>query len=396
MARGLVLLWILIAVLAGTATSVGAQDPRSRQEEIRDRIAMLRNKVHWADSRATVLSSQISLVTARIRALQDDLARTTDRLSMIASDLEVRRNRLARLTLTYQLQTLRLQRLRRQLAAAVVTADRRLVAIYQEEDPQAVDVVLSVRSFTELLDQLDYLTQISEQDEAIARQLATAKANVTVARRHTSEVRTQVFEATRALQAQLDEQLAQRERLVSVQTSLADARAMKQRTLSKVHESKSEFLHEIAGLEQASRELADKIRAAQAHSIVGSTGGVSASGFIWPVSGPVTSPFGWRWGRMHEGIDIGAPSGTPIAAAASGIVIYAGWMSGYGNLVVIDHGGGLATAYGHQSSIAVSAGQHVTQGQVIGYVGCTGHCFGPHLHFEVRVNGQPVDPLGYL
>ena len=114
------------------------------------------------------------------------------------------------------------------------------------------------------------------------------------------------------------------------------------------------------------------------------------------MSGPVTSGFGWRWGRMHEGVDIGAGSGTPIVASASGTVIYAGWMGGYGNLVVIDHGGGIATAYAHQSSIAAGVGQAVAQGQVIGYIGCTGHCFGSHLHFEVRVNGAAVDPLGYL
>ena len=116
----------------------------------------------------------------------------------------------------------------------------------------------------------------------------------------------------------------------------------------------------------------------------------------WPVSGPVTSPFGWRWGRMHEGIDIATGYGTPIGAAAGGTVIYCGWMGGYGNLVVIDHGGGLATAYGHQSAIAVGCGQYVGRGQTIGYVGSTGHSTGPHLHFEVRINGSPVDPLGYL
>jgi murein DD-endopeptidase MepM/ murein hydrolase activator NlpD len=99
---------------------------------------------------------------------------------------------------------------------------------------------------------------------------------------------------------------------------------------------------------------------------------------------------------MHEGIDLGAAYGTPIAAAGSGTVIYAGWLGGYGNLTVIDHGGGLATAYGHQSRIAVSVGQQVSRGEVIGYVGSTGHSTGPHLHFEVRINGQPVDPLGYL
>jgi murein DD-endopeptidase MepM/ murein hydrolase activator NlpD len=103
-----------------------------------------------------------------------------------------------------------------------------------------------------------------------------------------------------------------------------------------------------------------------------------------------------RWGTLHPGIDIGVPTGTPIHAAAAGTVIYCGEMSGYGNLVVIDHHNGLATAYAHQSRIASSCGENVAQGQLIGYSGCTGFCTGPHVHFEVRVNGTPVDPLGYL
>jgi murein DD-endopeptidase MepM/ murein hydrolase activator NlpD len=103
-----------------------------------------------------------------------------------------------------------------------------------------------------------------------------------------------------------------------------------------------------------------------------------------------------RWGRLHAGIDIAVPSGTPIHAAAAGTVVIAGWEGGYGNYTCIDHGGGLATCYGHQESFAVGVGSHVAQGQVIGYSDCTGHCFGPHVHFEVRINGTPVDPLGYL
>ena len=397
MARGLALVCVLFAVLAATAVSAGADDWQKKQADIRDRLAILHNKVHWARSKERVLTSQISLVTGRIRALRADIGRTENRLDAIAADLSVRRNRLARLTLRYQLQTIRLRRLTRELAAAELTADQRLVAIYQEDDPQVVDVFLNAHSFTELLDQLDYLEEISRQDQAIARQLSTAKTNVAAARSHTRQVRTQVFEATRSLQAQLDRQLAARARLVTAQSSLADARALKQRTLSSVHGKKSEFLDEIEALRQASAEIAAKIRAAQSSpSSYTATGAVSSSGLIWPVSGPVTSPFGWRWGRMHEGIDIAVPTGTPIAAAASGRVVYAGWMSGYGNLVIIDHGGGLATAYGHQSSVAVGVGQIVMQGQTIGYSDCTGHCFGPHLHFEVRVNGSPVDPLAYL
>ena len=128
----------------------------------------------------------------------------------------------------------------------------------------------------------------------------------------------------------------------------------------------------------------------------------SSSGFLWPADGVKTSDFGWRThpifgtGRLHAGIDIGAAYGSPISAAASGTVVSAGAMSGYGNVVVLDHGGGIATLYAHQSSVAVGTGQAVQRGQTIGYVGSTGYSTGPHLHFEVRVNGTPVDPMGYL
>ncbi|MGB0731194.1 MAG: M23 family metallopeptidase, partial [Miltoncostaeaceae bacterium] len=122
----------------------------------------------------------------------------------------------------------------------------------------------------------------------------------------------------------------------------------------------------------------------------------SAAGFTWPTSGQITSGFGPRWGRMHQGLDIAAPTGRPITAAKSGTVIVAGWSGGYGQLVVIDHGGGLATAYAHQSRIAVKTGDPVTQGGLVGFVGSTGHSTGPHLHFEVRVNGAARDPLPYL
>ncbi|MCX7620003.1 MAG: peptidoglycan DD-metalloendopeptidase family protein [Acidimicrobiales bacterium] len=116
----------------------------------------------------------------------------------------------------------------------------------------------------------------------------------------------------------------------------------------------------------------------------------------WPVSGVLTSPFGMRWGRMHQGIDIAAPSGTPIVAAAAGTVFFSGEMSGYGNVILIDHGNGLVTVYAHQSRLGVGEGVRVGAGQTIGYVGSTGHSTGPHLHFETRVNGTAVDPMRYL
>ncbi len=125
-------------------------------------------------------------------------------------------------------------------------------------------------------------------------------------------------------------------------------------------------------------------------------GGVSSSGFVWPVNGRLTSPFGPRWGRMHQGQDIGAPTGTPIKAAKAGQVIKAGGGGGYGNLTLVDHGGGTVTAYAHQSRFAVGEGVQVQTGQVIGFVGSTGNSTGPHLHFEVRVNGTQRNPRPYL
>ncbi|MBC7326760.1 peptidoglycan DD-metalloendopeptidase family protein [bacterium] len=125
-------------------------------------------------------------------------------------------------------------------------------------------------------------------------------------------------------------------------------------------------------------------------------------GFIYPVRGQITSGFGMRTHpiykirKMHTGIDLSAPSGTPIKASAGGVVVFAGWWGGYGNVVIIDHGGGISTLYGHCSAIYVNKGQNVNQGETIAAVGSTGLATGPHLHFEVRKNGKPVDPMNYL
>ncbi len=128
----------------------------------------------------------------------------------------------------------------------------------------------------------------------------------------------------------------------------------------------------------------------------------SSGGMIWPISGPITSPFGWRthpiFGsqRFHSGLDIGGDYGLPIHAAKAGVVSHAGWIGGYGNTVMIDHGGGIVTLYGHNQSLNVSVGQQVSQGQVIAFCGSTGNSTGPHCHFEVRLNGEPVSPYNYL
>ncbi len=122
----------------------------------------------------------------------------------------------------------------------------------------------------------------------------------------------------------------------------------------------------------------------------------SASGMVWPTSGSVSSPFGYRWGALHAGIDLDSGYGARIVAAKAGTVISAGYNGGYGNCVIIDHGGSFSTLYAHQSKVVVSEGQSVSQGQLIGYVGGTGNVTGPHLHFETRVGGSPRNPMNYL
>ena len=399
-----------LLALAGSAWAGGSgSDPSSRKAALDARIAALRGSIRSLDGRQAVLTSEIERDTSRIRALEDDVDRATTRLGRLEGELAVYEARLAHLTELFQLQTRRLKLLRRQQAIAERRLAERLVDMYQSEQPTAVEVILSAATLTELVDALEYVNHLGRQDRRIAEVVTRAKEAVREARIRTARTRDGVQRATEAIRVRVEEQRAVQERLLASQNALANARSAKRQTLAGVNEHERELKHEVAGLERSSASLAAAIRSAQTRasapssggaaasgSSSSSSGGVSSRGFIWPVSGAVTSGFGWRWGRMHEGIDIAAPSGTPIRAAASGTVIYSGWMSGYGNLVVIDHGGGLATAYAHQSSISAGTGQHVVQGQTIGYVGCTGHCFGDHLHFEVRVNGSAVDPMGYL
>jgi murein DD-endopeptidase MepM/ murein hydrolase activator NlpD len=161
---------------------------------------------------------------------------------------------------------------------------------------------------------------------------------------------------------------------------------------------------EEASLERLILERERELQSAQrAAGIAGSADSSGSSGmFSWPVTGTITSPFGWRSNpfggapEFHQGLDIAAPSGTTVTAAAGGTVIMAQWYGGYGNYILIDHGGGYSTGYGHLSAIYVSSGQSVQRGQAIGAVGSTGQSTGPHLHFEVRIAGKPVDPAPRL
>lgn len=192
--------------------------------------------------------------------------------------------------------------------------------------------------------------------------------------------------------------LLSREGQESNRYTLAAQQSDKKVLLGEVEKEKAALQRALSELEAASHEVEALIRRAQSGDQLGT--GI----FTWPTPGysSITSDYGMRYHpilkeyRMHTGIDIGAPSGVSIKAADSGTVIFAGWMGAYGQAVIVDHGGGLSTLYGHMSTIGASSGQAVEKGQSIGKVGSTGWSTGPHLHFEVRNNGTPVNPHSYV
>jgi murein DD-endopeptidase MepM/ murein hydrolase activator NlpD len=391
------LLPLLAAVVAVCATPASG-DIGSRKQAVDARLARVQAKIAWAQQREQTLAGQIADVNGQIRGLAQQVGVVSTELAPLERDLELHKEKLDRLTELFRVQTDRFHFFRAEYQALIARLGNRLVDLYEQGEPSALDVVFDSRTVTDVIDEVQVVASVGAQDTSIATQVGTAKERVRTQRQHTKRFRALVAAELRTIAIRTNQVRALRDRLLASQNRLAAARANKRDALQNVRSTKAEFLHEAAGLQAASASLAAQIRAAQARSSFSAPADStpSASGFIWPVNGPVTSGFGMRWGRMHEGIDIGVGYGTPIHAAAAGRVVYAGWMSGYGNLVAIDHGRGISTAYGHQSSIAVSVGEVVAQGQTIGYVGCTGHCFGPHLHFEVRINGAPVDPLGYL
>ncbi len=376
------------ALAAGVAPASG--------ESLDGKIAALRSKIASEKQKEGVLSTQIAAASGDIRSLEGSIDSLTIELATLESQLTSSRARLARVQERYETQTDHLNRLTRDHAIAQRRLERRIVQLYESDETDSIGIILGATSLDDLISSIDYVESIHRQDRHISELLKKLQGEMRVARRETAKLKEQVAAATAVIAAKTDEAREAHEALVARQSALVSAREDKQSLLGDIKAKRENDEEDLEAMQAASAAIQAQIQASgSSTSDAPVDGSPSASGFIWPVSGPITSPFGWRWGRMHEGIDIGAPTGTAIHAAKAGTVIFAGVQSGYGNLVIIDHGGGVATAYGHMSAIWVGGGT-VAQGQGIGAVGCTGHCTGPHLHFEVRIDGAPVNPLNYL
>jgi len=383
MARRLAPVAVLAALLLLAAPASGDNSGK---------IAALRAKIAAAQQHEAMLNGQIAGVTAQIRTLERQVGGVSQRLSLLQRDLALHQRRLDKLNALYTFETQRLTFLRREYQRVLNMLSRRLVEIYESHSPSTFEVLLNSKSIEDAVERIHYLNAIALQDKKITHDVGVARDVMRSARAQTNKVRVVVQAETHTVAVRTQEQQQLRGRLLASQHGLAGARSTKQHALATTKQQQQDWFAEAQTLAQEDASVRAQLATAQGSSDTTP----SSHGLIWPVNGPVTSPFGMRWGKLHPGIDIGVPTGTPIHAAASGTVAIAGWVSGYGNYTCIDHGGGMATCYAHQETISVSVGQHVSQGQVIGLTDCTGYCFGPHLHFEVRINGTPVDPMGYL
>ncbi len=264
----------------------------------------------------------------------------------------------------------------------------RAVSVYVRPKDNALVGVIGSKNLGDASRRSSLLAQVTNKDRDVLDRLRALREDLG-------------DEKIRADQAR--DVAAQRRQVVLARLSeLQKARKEKQRLSSALDARIREYQAEadaVAAQESGLTALIrsrEQARASRSAVDPGLDGRISGAGLVWPLRGSVTSGFGQRWGRLHAGIDIGAGTGTPIRAAKGGEVIFAGSMSGYGNCVIVDHGGGLTTLYAHQSRLGTNDGASVGQGEVIGYVGSTGHSTGPHLHFETRVSGSPQNPMRYL
>lgn len=354
----------------------------------------LEQKAAAARARENVLTTDVQKLSERVRGVEARLAPVEARWRVLNNELVGLRTRRQALTAQLESERAHLAKLEATLKKQRADLALRVSAAYRVGAPTVLEVLLRSGSLSEAASVRENLDRVTNQDRGL---VLSTRSNA-IDSRETAErirvTRNEVFDTEQKVAVKEAEAAKAFQVIASERDRLVSARNARASLLARVKGDRRQLEAEARGLRARSAKLAAQIQSGSAN--LPSTVTVGGSGqFSWPVAGTLTSGFGFRWGRMHEGIDIAAPTGRPIGAAAAGTVIVAGWSGGYGNLVVVSHGS-ISTAYGHMSRIAVSNGQQVGRGTVLGAVGSTGRSTGPHLHFEVRVNGAPQNPLNYL
>ncbi len=364
----------------------------------RARLQKAREAIKRAEALRKAALGDINALDVRIDGLESELAKVTARRDTVAAQLAKTKKELAGLVGELDDAKAQLARAEKDLLKAEAARDARAVNMYKSGRLGYLEVLLNSHRLSELVTRMHLFSLVVEQDTRVVQQVDALRAQVTAQKSELEQQRIAVVVVENRQTGQKSEIDALVRKRTSGLAELDAALEDKQTVLAKAEKDKASWEREEDSLLAESDRLAADLRA-----LGGGGGAVVGTGqFVWPVNGRVSSPFGYRFHpifhvrKMHTGIDLSAGMGTPIKAADSGTVIQAGWRGGYGKCVVISHGNGVATLYAHQSVIVVSVGDTVKPGQVIGKVGSTGYSTGAHLHFEVRVNGSPVDPMRYL
>jgi murein DD-endopeptidase MepM/ murein hydrolase activator NlpD len=380
--------------------------PGQSLNSVQGKIDATRGKIGRKKGTEHVLASDIAAYTRRINNLQGRISTLQTRETVLSADLDRKRAELQRIQARLRAERARLVRLRARLAWARTLLGRRLVEIYRSDRPDLITVVLNSNGFAELLERGEFLRRISDADRKIVVIVKRARQDATASEKLLARLQDRQQAVAAAILSRREEVRMVKNDLIGTRVGYANTRAGKQAALIKTREDRQNLEGHLTALVSEQQKIQAKLAAISRDA--GSVGPLpvgpvkQGSGqLIWPVDGPITSPFCERraWEACHPGIDIGAAGGTPIRAAAAGRVVLVqgdGASGGYGNFTCIQHTASMSTCYAHQSSIGVSMGQSVSQGEVIGAVGCTGHCFGDHLHFEVRINGAVTNPMNYL
>ena len=375
---------------------------QSKQEELQrlqQQIDRARGKIGRKKGTERVLTTQISRYNRRIRRLQGRIGTLQTRQQRVQVDLDDKRAELESLRGELRSERARLLRLRTRLDETRALLRLRLVEIYKAEPPDVVTVILNSDGFADLLERTEFIRRISDQDRRIVTLVRDAKIDAVATEKKLARLEARQKLVTQIVQQRRDEIAGVKMELIGTRVGYTRTKNGKAAALGSVRDDRKLLESELDELEAASNKIAGQLKSLQG-KYAGDLPIKRGNGsMIWPVNGPVTSLFGPRWGRLHAGLDIAAPDGTPIRAPDAGRVVLMqgiGASGGYGIYTCIQHTASMSTCYAHQSRFGTSLGASVSQGQVIGYVGNTGNSFGAHLHFEVRVNGSPVDPMGYL
>ncbi|MCW3007211.1 MAG: peptidoglycan DD-metalloendopeptidase family protein [Solirubrobacterales bacterium] len=391
-------LWSL-SPLVSTAAA-----PRTLNQ-VQSQIQTKQRQIDRKKGSEKVLTGTISGYSARISKLQSKITTLQGQQTAVQADLDAKRAELSKVQGDLRTERARLTRLRQRLIAARAALEARLVELYKSDRPDLMTLVLSSKGFADLFERSEFLRRISDSDKRIVATVRDAKAEATATTTRLSalEKREQVVAA--AIMQRRDEIVGVKAQLVDTRSGYEATRSSKQNVLSKVRTQRKDLQDDVEVLQAAQAKIQARLAAVAAggDNTTLPVGAIKqgSGGLIWPVNGPITSPFceSRSWESCHPGIDIGVPTGTPIRSAANGRVVLMQPESasgGYGNFTCVQHTSTMSTCYAHQSQFATSMGAQVSQGDVIGYVGCTGRCYGDHLHFEVRINGAVTNPLNYL